>query len=537
MKLDTKKVLYISIIFFSIALFWQTYDMLVARILIDKFGLNQTLSGLVMALDNIMAVILLPLFGALSDKSNAKRGRRTPYIIVGTVLAAFAFMALSFSDEYQSMKIQSTDIISEHYDVAFSSLADLNDPQHWQLVVDNMANERLESYQAGLISGRQYDDWNNQINLRMQSIIDYNPTGLNTRNRSIMQDVYFNYLSSRAWELTAHDATNFYVFISILFVSLVAMAIYRSPAVALMPDTTPKPLRSKANAIMNLMGAAGGILAINIIMFSGLNRHTYDSRTATYIITGIVMLIMLGLFLWKVREPQWAKERKDEEERLGLATNNHEEADNARNLSAEKRLSLYFLLASVFLWFAGYNAVMTKIADYMPKVLNMNFYEVPFVIAQVVVVLMILPIGILSMHAGRKKMVIIGILMSIVGLASIFFVHEGQRWLIAGIIAFAGVGWASININSYPMVVELAKGSSVGKYTGYYYSASMTAQIFTPIFSGFLMDRFGRLILFPYGAAFVALSLLTFIMVKHGDARIMPEEALEDHEIDRGTSS
>jgi maltose/moltooligosaccharide transporter len=108
MKLNYRNTFFVGLIFFIISLFWQTYDMMIARTLIDKYGLNQTWSGVVMAIDNVMAVILLPLFGAISDKSNAKRGRRTPYIIVGTVMAAFAFMALAYTDYVQTSKIQAT---------------------------------------------------------------------------------------------------------------------------------------------------------------------------------------------------------------------------------------------------------------------------------------------------------------------------------------------------------------------------------------------------------------------------------------------
>ncbi|MBE0701312.1 MAG: MFS transporter [Acholeplasmataceae bacterium] len=532
MKLDYKKIVYIGLIFFIISLFWQTYDMLIARTLIDKFGLNQTWSGIIMALDNIMAVFLLPIFGALSDKSNSKFGRRTPYIIVGTVLAAFAFMALSFADHQQSLKLQSTDIVTEHYSVAFNDIDDINESLHWQSIVDNMRNERLESYQEGRISGIDYDNWNEAINIRMQNILDANLNRLTTRELSMIRDLYFNYLSSRAWEVTADDPIIFFIFGSILFVSLVAMAIFRSPAVALMPDVTIKPLRSKANAVINLMGAAGGIIAVNTIMFSGLNKNTYDSHTAIYIIIGVLMLITLGIFLWKVREPKLVNEKREEDVKYNLSNGQDEKAISANQMSIQKRLSLYFLLASVFLWFAGYNAVMSKIADYLPKVLNMEFFELPFIIAQGVVVLTILPVGFFSMKLGRKRSVMLGIIILASAMSTVFFLGESSKWMVAGVIAFAGIGWTSISINSYPMVVELSQGANVGKYTGYYYSASMAAQIFTPIFSGILMDRFTRIVLFPYAAVFVLLSFVTMLFVKHGDAKKIPQSLLDALETD-----
>jgi maltose/moltooligosaccharide transporter len=516
MKLDHRKIFFIGLIFFGISLFWQTYDMIVARALIDKFGLNQTWSGIVMALDNIMAVFLLPIIGALSDKTQARLGRRTPYVIIGTVIAAFAFMALSFADHRQSLALQQTDIVAEHYGVAFAENADLSDPDHWDIVIDIMVTEREASYQEGLISADDYNRWTDEIRVRMEKIADSNEP-LSMRDQSIIKDVYYNYLSARAWEVTADDPVTFIVFMAILFVALLGMALYRSPAVALMPDVTIKPLRSKANAIISLMGAAGGILAVNIIMFSDLDKNAYARQTAIYISVGIIMLLLLGIFLWKVREPKFVAERQALERKFEDRADH--EATDTRVLSREKRISLYFLLASVFLWYAGYNAVMTKITDYLPKVLNMDFYEHPFIVFQAVVILSILPIGLLSMKVGRKNMVIIGILMAFTGMAAIVFLKDDMIWFVAAIIGFAGIGWAMINVNSYPMVVELSQGSNVGVYTGYYYSAAMLSQIFTPIFSGILMDRFGRLILFPYGAFFMILSLFTFVFVKHGDVR------------------
>lgn len=161
---------------------------------------------------------------------------------------------------------------------------------------------------------------------------------------------------------------------------------------------------------------------------------------------------------------------------------------------------------------------MSKLADYLPKVLNLNLFDYQFIIAQALVIAMILPIGMLSMAIGRKKTIMIGMVMLIVALGNVYFLKENQPWLTALIIAGAGTGWIMISINTYVMVVELSKGYDVGRYTGYYYAASMTAQIFTPIFSGILMDRYDRLILFPYATVFVTLAMITMIFVNRGEA-------------------
>ncbi len=520
MKLNYRNTFYVGLIFFIISMFWQTYDMLIARTLIDKYGLNQTWSGIVMAMDNVMAVILLPLFGALSDKSNSKKGRRTPYIIVGTVLSAFAFMALSYTDYVQTLKIKETDLIEYHYEVAFDSEIDASERSHWYTVISHMEEERISAYQNGLISGRKLNEWRSSIEEPMTEILDNNGDMLTTRDLSIVKDLYYRYLSERAWEITASDPTNLIVFSSILFVALVSMSIFRSPAVALMPDTTLKPLRSKANAIITLMGAAGGIMAVYIIMLSGLNRGTYDYHGMVYIIVGIAMLTILGVFLWKVKEPKLVEQKRELDKKFGLQPDETKVRNKKTlaNLTVKRRRSLYILLGSVFLLFAGYNAVMSKLADYLPKVLNLNLFDYQFIIAQALVIAMILPIGMLSMAIGRKKTIMIGMVMLIVALGNVYFLKENQPWLTALIIAGAGTGWIMISINTYVMVVELSKGYDVGRYTGYYYAASMTAQIFTPIFSGILMDRYDRLILFPYATVFVTLAMITMIFVNRGEA-------------------
>ncbi|MCR3905985.1 MAG: MFS transporter [Tenericutes bacterium] len=534
MKLNYRNTFYVGLIFFIIALFWQTYDMLIARTLIDKYGLNQTWSGIVMAADNIMAVILLPLFGALSDKSNSKLGKRTPYIIVGTVLSAFAFMALAYTDYMQTLKIQSTDIIEEHYDIAFGDIDDVSETNHWYIVVDNMEAEREQSYQDGFISGTKLNQWEEQIKNPMIDMLDESPEHLSTRNLSMIKDLYYRYLSERAWEVTAKEPTNLIIFSSILFIALISMSIFRSPAVALMPDVTIKPLRSKANAVITLMGAFGGILAIYILMLSGLNKHTYDHHSIVYIIVGVIMLVTLGIFLWKVKEPKLVEKKMTLDEEFNLNTDNGKRKNKKvlAELTLKKRISLYFLLASIFFLFTGYNAVMSKLADYLPKVLNLNYYDPPFVIAQIFVVLMIVPIGLLSMKLGRKKTIIIGLILLIFSLGSVVFLRENQLAQTAIIISISGIGWAMISINAYVMVVEMSKGSDIGRYTGFYYAASMSAQIFTPIFSGILMDRYGRIILFPYAAFFTALSLILILFVKHGEAKKINKNLIESFEME-----
>lgn len=528
MKLNYRQIFFIGLIFFSISLFWQTYDVMISRTLIDKYGLNQFWSGIVMALDNVMAVILLPLFGALSDKSNAKSGRRTPYIMVGTILAAFAFMALSFTDYRQTLLIEETDIASTHYDYAFGADKDPYDAKHWQIVINRMDEERSESYRAGNISHRSYRQFRDTIKEPMQLIVDQN-IRLDNRELTTIREIYYRYLSERAWEVTVTTPSNIIIFSIILFIAVVSMSIYRSPAVALMPDVTIKPLRSKGNAMISLMGAIGGVMGIYAISITGLNKNEYDHYASVYLLVGVIMLIALAVFLWKVKEPKWVNERIKLEKELNIYEDvtSKKAKQRIREMNIKRRLSLYFLLAGIFALFMGYNAVMSKIGDYLPKVLNINLFDLPLVIAQALVIAAIYPIGILSTKIGRKPSVILGIVILSLAFGSVYpislLLSENLRIITALVIFFAGIGWTMISINIYVMVVDLSKGSDSGRYTGFYYSASMSAQIITPILSGYLMETLsigkmaGRLVLFPYAAFFILISLLFITFVKPKD--------------------
>jgi maltose/moltooligosaccharide transporter len=574
MKLNFKKVFFVGMAFFVISLFWQTYDSIITKILIDKFGLNQTWSGVVMAFDNVLALFLLPLFGGLSDKTNTKMGRRTPYIIVGTVLAAFAFVLLSFTDNLQTVKIESeTSIITDYetaeaqrevmklaigktqskmaadlaagtvtqveYDdwkASFDEVVSLWYDQIWEM---QATNELL--FEEGTWSAAKYDRWEVNIFLPMEDTVNELLGGreyITQAENSFWLDevydgVYDAALSASAWELTMSQPAVFIVFSLMLFIALVSMSVFRSPAVALMPDVTIKPLRSKANAVINLLGTFGGIFSIAILAGFGLDSRSYVNYTPAFVTVGIFMLVILAVFLWKVKEPKLVAEKLEEDRLYGLTDEEEEQHEHEfATLAKDKKRSLTLILISVFLWFIGYNAVTTKLSDYAPKVLGMGF-SLPLLIAQGAALIAFIPIGIVATKIGRRKTVLIGITILSICFGSVFFLNESISSLMYVIFAFTGIGWATINVNSYPMVVELSKGSNVGKYTGYYYTFSMAAQILTPILSGILMDALGRKVLFPYATLFVAAAFVTMFFVRHGDAKVIDQKkGLESFDVD-----
>ncbi len=559
MKLNYKKVFLVGLAFFLISLFNQTYDSVISKILIDKFGLNQTWSGAVMALDNVLALILIPIFGAISDRHNSKIGKRTPFIIVGTIVAAFAFIGLTFSDNYQRTMIETQDaaIISDYNNVygenfTYSEWVAIKDDivlQWTTLKNDNViTQEEYDNFILQVIDGDDTGDITDPNNIEyradhrngMQEILDYilatDPENLEVTNRDSLdlKEYFYLHLNQKTLLITVKSPTNFIVFMLILFVALVAMATFRSPAVALMPDVTIKPLRSKANAIINLMGSFAAILSYILLIVFKLDKLSYTNYGPAFITVGILMLVLLGIFLWKVKEPKLVAEKEAEDIAYGL---DKEEVpvisdSEQETLSKSKKLSLILILSSVFLWFFGYNAVTTKLSDYAPKVLELGF-SLPPLVGHGAALIAFIPIGILATKIGRRKTILMGIVLLTICFGSIYFLTPDTAFIMYVIFGLTGIGWATINVNSYPMVVELAKGPNVGKYTGYYYTFSMTAQILTPVLSGLLMDEFGRRILFPYSAFFVAMSFITMFFVKHGDAKVLKKESkLENFDVD-----
>ena len=190
-------------------------------------------------------------------------------------------------------------------------------------------------------------------------------------------------------------------------------------------------------------------------------------------------------------------------------------------LSKGEFRSLMLILASVALWYIGYNSITSKYSVYATKILGFDF-NLTLIIAQAAAIVSYIPIGIISSKLGRKKTILAGVLI----LAAAFFMGNfvtpnTPEFIMYPIFILAGIGWATINVNSFPMAVELAKSGNVGKYTGYYYTASMAAQIVAPILSGFLYDIFGmRKIFFAFGTAFVVFSFITMLFVRHGDNKV-----------------
>lgn len=445
MKLNNKRTVLVGLAFLSICAFWQMYDNIIPLILTNTFHLDETYSGMIMAADNILALFLLPFFGALSDRTSTRIGRRMPFILFGTVWAVVLMNILPFLD------------------------------------------------------------------------------------------------NSYAREGSAVKLALFIVTLGLL---LVMMGTYRSPAVALMPDVTPKPLRSKANAIINLMGAVGGIIYLAVAAVMYPNAKTAGVAHVNYqplfiVVSALMAFSVLILYL-TIREPKLAEAERAYEAEHPEEQLSEDDGSGNEVLPREVRRSLGFLLASIALWYIGYNAVTTWFTVYVSQVMGQGLggASTCLLIATGGAIASYIPVGILASRIGRKKTIMGGcVLLSVCFLLGFFLTTRYSSINAVMFVTFAlvGLAWAAINVNSLPMVVEMCKGSDIGKFTGYYYTFSMAAQVITPILAGWLLKNVSYTTLFPYAAFFVACSFVTMRSVRHGDTVVSVKkgiEAFEDLDVD-----
>ena len=440
MKLNNKRTILVGLAFLSICAFWQMYDNVIPLILRETFGMDESLTGAVMAIDNILALFLLPFFGGLSDRTHSKLGRRTPFILCGTAAAVILMNILPMLDN---------------------------------------------SYAA--------------------------------------EAAPFKFVS----------------FVVVLGLLLIAMGTYRSPAVALMPDVTPKPLRSKGNAIINLMGALGGIIYLGVAAAlyptAKVKELAHVNYQPLFLVVSAIMVVAIVVLLLTIREPKLAAENQALEKEHPEWNLAEDDGSGHEVLPAPVKRSLSFLLASIALWFIGYNGVTTWFTTYVSRVMGegLGGASTCLLVATAGAIVSYIPIGIIASRVGRKKTIMAGVILLAVCFLLGFVLTTAFSSLNAVmfvVFALVGLAWAAINVNSLPMVVEMCRGSDVGKFTGYYYTASMLAQVITPVLAGTLMKHISYKVLFPYAAFFVAMSFVTMCFVKHGDSKAVAKKGLEAFE-------
>lgn len=623
LKLDYGQTFKVGIAFAGIILFWNAYDFVIPLLLEHAYGLPNALRGLIMGLDNLLALFMLPLFGKISDNAKGKLarkfGRRTPFIVIGTVCVVILMIFVPVAtlgqqkaaDEYSnSIEAQLNDDqwmeshLAEWYDNAVSG-----EGEHYEVDLEYLANnnmsredfinirfdEKLTSKKALLLFGEEtfYYDGEEITDLNAvaptgrtyQEIIDsnknYKTFVASSVNGYISDGIYENHTQ------TKDGISSIAVYMVILLLVLVAMASFRSPAVALMPDVTPKPLRSQANAIINLCGGIGGAIAFLIytVVLFGERLHNY------VIIFGSVaggMLLLLAAFIALVNEKKMVKRCQEiceeygiddyedqEETKEPVALDEKVESDcndatleesvevaadvedtpaispevleiakaktakikspkewwSAKSTDEKQRLkSFWLILASIFMWFMGYNAVSSNLSVYTTKALNLSagISSIISGASMVVSAIAFIPVGYMAVKLGRRKSIIIGFALAVASFILVCFaVRPSDNATIPSVLftvfyLLAGFGLIIANVNTFPMVTELSTAETVGQYTGYYYVATMSAQAITPMIGGAVMDAGQDKYLFLYSAVCIVIAIVLMCFVKHGDSKQIP---------------
>ncbi len=632
LKLDYPQTFKVGFAFAIIMLFWTAYDFVVPLLLEHAYGLPSWARGLIMGLDNLLSLFMLPLFGKLSDNAKGKLvkkwGRRTPFIVIGTVCAVVLMVFVPVATLKQQAKAQ---------DLTASIEAKLNDDTFMQPLLEDWYDNAV----AGKEGSANYCDLtylnNNKVTrdqfvslrydskmtskkavLNMLGATTYyydgevvedlsatSPTGKtyqqiidsNAAYKKYVAAGINNYISNEVHEkcTKAEDGSgikSLVVYMVILLLVLIAMATFRSPAVALMPDVTPKPLRSQANAIINLCGGIGGAIAFLIytIVLFGQRLENY------VIIFGSVaagMLLLLAGFLALVNERKmvakcqeickkyeiddFADGENPEAEKFAEELIHEGDAEynldskpdgevqelvngtakeeiapetldfakqvventkkkpvspkewwGAKNDLEKGRLkSFALILASIFMWFMGYNAVSSNLSIYTTKSLNLSAGVASIIsgVSMGISAIAFIPVGYMAAKIGRRKSIMIGFAMAVVSFVLICFaVRPSDNAAIPAVLfalfyLIAGFGLIIANVNTFPMVTELSTAETVGQYTGYYYVATMSAQAITPAIGGAIMDAGGNQYLFLYSAVCIVIAIVLMLFVKHGDSK------------------
>ena len=618
LKLNYPKTFKVGLAFAGICLFWNAYDFVIPLLLEHAYGLPNALRGLILGLDNLLSLFMLPLFGRLSDNAHGrlvkKFGRRTPFIVIGTLcaVALMVFVPVVTLNQQKAADAEAARIesylnddawmeshLTEWYDNAVSGKGNSYEVDLEYISRDGLTredfiairyDERMEHKTGflGFIGEEKYLFNGNEVaeadlgqiapgtTKTYQEILD----GNNLYKKFVASSVN-DYISDVIYEThttSASGVKSLAVYMVILLLVLVSMATFRSPAVALMPDVTPKPLRSQANAIINLCGGLGGAISFLIytVVLFGERLHNY------VIIFGAVaggMLLLLAGFLALVKERKMVKECQEICKEFGIDDFDAEESEETKrhaesfieevgeapaedkpelkpeikelvkaklakvkspkewwgaksDLEKSKFKSFVLILASIFMWFMGYNAVSSNLSVYTTKALNLSAGVASIIsgVSMAVSAIAFIPVGYMAVKLGRRKTIMIGFALAVVSFVLICFAVAPNDKAIIPTVLFAlfyliaGFGLIIANVNTFPMVTELSTAETVGQYTGYYYMATMSAQAITPALGGAIMDAGQDKYLFLYSAICVVVAIVLMLFVKHGDSKQIPGE-------------
>lgn len=407
--------------FFGVSLIWSLYNAFIP-IFLKEFAISSFLVGFIMTFDNILAVVLQPYIGFLSDNTRTKFGRRMPYILIGAPLAALFFLLIPFMKSFGMLPM-----------------------------------------------------------------------------------------------------------ILVIIIMNVAMAIFRSPVIALMPDITPSVFRSKANGIINFMGGFGALLAFFV------GSKLYDISQSLPFAVGCITLVLSAFFVVRfIKEPAEYRIKNAKTENLYKDFSSNSENKNngklnftsafadlfssLKHIFLSKEKSEMFVLLAIFFWFCGFGAIETFFTSYGKFYIGISESDAAFTLGLFSLSFMIfsIPAGIIGTKIGRKTTILSGLGI----LIAMMLIIRGSKDInfIKMMLVMGGLGWACVNINSLPMVVDMVSSKKVGGHTGLYYFFSMLAAITAPPIVGILIDVFSYTSMMWFSLGGFSLAFIMMLFVKKGEA-------------------
>ncbi len=629
LKLNYPKTLKVGLGFASVMLFWHVYNFVMPLLLEDAFGFSNTVRNVIVGIASALCMILLPFFGKISDKCNSKYGKRTPFIVIGSVITILALMFVPLSvngqiksssiikkdyeyffnvadsditvqymfDDLSDYGINKGDTVTRHellgvwYDMAengdhsmiskatymdlidnesisvnpkllFCSLYNPNISNnglldligateyyktevHCQIIDGNRVYTIFdgETYTASIFGSRDGSTTTiekSELTDEQRNILD-NCT-LTKEEYDNLTDEYIKfsaYLSDAVNNFTAKNVQSkvnwgyFTAFLATIIVIILAQTVIRTPAVSLMPDITPSPLRSIGNAMVNLIGGIGG--GVGFLIYTTAFLLDIDVTIQYWLIFGILAVaitICLLLYIILVKENKWSYECKEVCKELGLPTeeekteeHSHKLIDTFKQYKPKQIVGFCLILASVFMWFIGYYAITSNMSIYCVKVLNISAGIASIVsgASYLIAAIGIIPVGFMAKHMGRKISILFGYSMAIISyiLVTIFVQRGSDTATVIFMVCYmvSGFGLVFANVNALPMVLELSTPKDIGTFTGIYYVATMSAQTLGPVFGGIVMDNLGgSRALFVFSAVIVAIAIILMCFVKSGEA-------------------
>ncbi|MEG1390964.1 MAG: MFS transporter [Angelakisella sp.] len=421
------RAILVSLPFFAVTMFWQAYDYIIPLMLSKHYHLGITAYSMIMSIDNLVALIFLPLFGALSDKIHGKMGRRSPLILWGTI--------------------------------------------------------------GGLI-------------------------GM----------VVMNYADSKA----VAGGDTFVLFIVSLCVSVFFMSLYRSPSAALCADCFIRPQRTKANSVLNFLGALAGVIfsIIGKRMISVVDGTPIFTKCIYFVI--LAMIVSTAFYFLFMRENRFVDDVRQQNIALKLIDEKTDSTDKTpTKLTSGEKKSLFFILLVVFMIYIGYNGYGTHYTNYLVSYLGQPAsWTTPYLLRVLLTMIFMVPAAMVASKIGRKKSAIIGSAIYFVGLLGCFTVTPEKSSMLYIWFIIMSVGFPMVSINLGPMVIEIGKDSDSGRYMGYYYIATTIAQIISPTLASVFINMAGYKAISMYAAIAVLLGFVFCFFIKHGDAKPIMKNAV-----------